>query len=160
MALRKPLVIVSGQIQQLQAGDTLDASANEVDVVTMTNGNAGAIVIGQPVYVSAAGSVDLAQADASATVEILGLVKSTSITASASGSIQTDGILAATTGQWDVVTGGSGGLTAGSIYYLDQDTAGNLTTTPPTAAGDFVVRVGLALSTTELDITTSEPILL
>jgi hypothetical protein len=160
MALRKPLVIVSGQIQQLQAGDSLDATVSEVDVVTMMNGNASSITIGQAVYVEAAGSVDLAQANASSTVEILGLVKSTSIAAAASGSIQTDGILTATTVQWDAVTGGTGGLTAGSIYYLDPDTPGLLTTTAPTTAADYVVRVGLALSTTDMDITVSEPILL
>ena len=72
MAQRKPLVIVNGQIQQLQSGDVLDASVNEVDVVSKQNDNAGAIVIGQPVYTKTNGNVDLAQADAGATVEILG----------------------------------------------------------------------------------------
>jgi hypothetical protein len=160
MALRKPLVIVSGQIQQLQAGDSLDATVSEIDSISMTNGNASSITIGQAVYVEAAGSVDLAQANASSTVELLGLVKSTSIAAAASGTIQTDGILTATTVQWDAVTGGTGGLTAGSVYYLDPDAAGHLTSTAPTTAADYVVRVGLALSTTDFDITVSIPILL
>jgi len=35
-------------------------------------------------------------------------------------------------GQWDAITGASGGLTAGSAYYLDT-TAGLLTTTAPAA---------------------------
>jgi hypothetical protein len=158
MAAKKPQVITNGQIQQLQAGDTLDASANEVDVVSMTNANAGSIVIGAPVYVSAAGSVDLAKADAAGTVEILGLVKSTSITTSESGIIQTDGILTASTAQWDAAAGTTGGLSAGAVYYLDPDTAGLLTDTAPTTAGDFVVRVGVALSTTDLDISVSAPV--
>ena len=158
MALRKPLVIVDGAIQQLQAGDSLDAAASEVDVVARTNDNAGAIVIGQPVYPSAAGAVDLAQADAIGTAQVLGLVSSTSITSAASGNIQTDGVLSATTGQWDAVAGTTGGLTAGAVYYLDPDTAGMLTATAPTAAGDYVIRVGLALSTTELEISVQPPI--
>ena len=160
MALRKPLVIISGQVQQLSSGDTLDASAAEVDVVVLTNGNASAIVIGSPVYSDAAGSVDLAQADASGTVEVLGFVKDTSISASASGSIQTDGILAATTAQWDIVTGDTGGLVAGTVYYLDPTTAGNLTVTAPTTTSQYVVRVGKAISTTEMEISIEAPILL
>ena len=67
MASQKPLVIINGQVQQLPAGDTLNASINEVDVVAMTNANASSITIGQPVYVSAAGSVNLASASASGT---------------------------------------------------------------------------------------------
>jgi len=160
MALRKPLVIVSGAIQQLQSGDTLDAVVTEVDVVDMENNEAATINIGQPVYVAGAGIVELAQADASGTVEVLGLVYPTTISAAATGWIITDGVLTATTGQWDAVTGGSGGLTAGSIYYLDPDTAGMLTTTAPTTGGDYVVRVGKALSTTELEISVTQPILL
>jgi len=160
VALRKPLVIISGQVQQLPSGDTLDASTAEVDVVTLTNGNASPIVIGSPVYSDAAGSVDLAQANASGTVEVLGFVKDTSISASASGSIQTDGILAATTGQWDIVTGDTGGLVAGTVYYLDPTTAGKLTATAPTTTSQYVVRVGKAISTTEMEISIEPPILL
>ncbi len=158
MASRKPLVINAGQIQQLQSGDVLDAVVTEVDVVSLTNGNAGSIVIGMPVYSDANDSVDKAKADAVATVEVLGLVQDTSISAAAAGFIQTDGVLTATTGQWDAVTGDAGGLTAGTVYYLDQTTAGLLTTTAPTTVSQFVVRVGKALSTTKMEITVTQPI--
>ncbi len=153
MALKKPLVITAGQVQQLQAGDVLDvALTGEVDIVSLLNANAGAIVIGTPVYASAAGSVDKAQADAVGTVEVIGLVQPVSIGIAASGNIQTDGVLVATTGQWDAVTGDTGGLTAGSVYYLDPDTAGLLTTTAPSTVGDFAVRIGKGLSTTDMEI--------
>lgn len=158
MSLRKPLVIVNGRVRQIAAGDTLDAQVIEVDVVNQTNNNAASVVIGTPVYNDGSGTVDLAQADASATVEVLGLVKDASIAAAASGAVQTDGVLAATTGQWDTITGDVGGLTAGSVYYLDSDTAGKLTKTAPTATGDFVVRMGKAISDTELEITILQPI--
>jgi len=139
MALRKPLVINAGQIEQIQAGDTLDAVVTEIDVVSMTNNNANSIVIGAPVYCESAGNVDLAQADAS-------------------GSIQTDGVLAATTAQWDAVAGTTGGLAAGTIYYLSAVDVGEITATAPTTGGQFVVRIGLALSATELEISISQPI--
>ena len=160
MSQRKPLVIVDGQIQQIQSGDVLDASVAEVDVVSKQNDNVGSIAIGQPVYTKSNGNVDLAQADAGATVEVLGLVRDASIAAAASGEIQTDGVLTGTTGEWDNVTGETGGLTPGAVYYLDPDTPGNLTQTAPTTTGDFVVRVGRAISTTAMEISVSQPILL
>jgi hypothetical protein len=124
----------------------------------MTNGNASNIVIAQVVYTKANGDVDLARADAQATTEVLGFVSDTAIAPANSGSIMMDGILDATTGQWDNVTGGSGGLVAGTVYYLDPDSAGDITATAPTTVGDFVVRVGRALSSTEMDIMIEPPI--
>ncbi len=158
MAARKPLVIKDGQIQQIQSGDVLDAAISEVDLVSLQNENAGSIVIGMPVYSSSAGQVDKAQANAVGTVEVIGLVSETSIATAASGFIQTDGVLTATTGEWDTVAGTTGGLTAGAIYYLSKDTAGNLTETAPTTASEFVLRVGKALSTTEMEISITQPV--
>lgn len=156
MAVRKPLVLNGGQIEQLQPGDTLDATVSEVDLITLTNGGGGAAVICSAAYVSAAGTFQPARANASGTTRVIGLVKSTSVAAAASGSIQTDGVFTATTTQWDGVTGGSGGLTAGAVYYLSEATAGNLTATAPTSG--FNLPVGIALSTTELEISIGEPI--
>lgn len=160
MALRKPLVMINGMPTQIPAADTLDATLAEVDQVSMNNGEASSITIGMPVYVSAANTVKKSQANASGTMDMLGLVRDTSIAASASGSVQTDGQLTATTAQWDAVTGGTGGLTAGTVYYVSPTTAGQLTATAPTTSGQFVVRVGKALSTTVLDISIMQPIAL
>jgi len=148
MAVKKPLVITGGQIEQLQPSDQL-ASA---ELTEKTNNNASAIVIGQPVYVDGGGTVDLAQANALLTSRVLGLVADSSIAAASPGAILTDGILEATTGEWDTVTGETGGLSAGNLYFLDPTTAGMLTQTAPTSSGEFVAEVGLALSTTELEI--------
>ena len=152
MAARKPLVLINGRIAQLPAGDTLAAQASEVDVVNAVNANAGALEIGTPVYISGAGAMDKAQANASGTTEVLGLIVNASIPSAASGSVQTNGVLPATTGQWDAVTGEKGGLTPNSTYYLDAANPGKLTQTPPNAVGEFIVRVGRALSTTEMII--------
>lgn len=160
MASRRPLVIIGGQLQQIPAGDTLNVSASEVDVVALTNGSGAAVAIANVGYVSAAGSFSLAKADASGTVEVVGLVRDASIGIAASGNIQTDGVLTASTAQWDAVTGQTGGLTFGAVYFLSAATAGRITTTAPSTTGQFVMRLGKALSTTDFDISILQPILL
>ncbi len=160
MALRKPLVVVDGQVQQMSAADTLDASVQEKDVFILTNGEIGAIVIGTPVYVSAASTCKKAQANASGTTAVIGLCASASIAAAATGSIQSDGVLVATTTQWDAVAGTTGGLAFGTQYYLDPATAGKLTATAPTTGGHYLAPLGRALSTTDLEITIGATILL
>lgn len=149
MAIQKPLVIIGGQVQQIPAGDSLSVAASEVGVVARTNANAGALVIGTPVYASAAGAMDKAGATTVSLSKVIGLVQQASISAATSGFIQADGVLTATTAQWDAVAGTTGGLVFGTIYYLSA-TAGLLTATAPVASGSYVLRVGVALSTTEL----------
>jgi hypothetical protein len=130
----------------------------DTSVIAQTNDNASPIVIGQPVYTDVNDHVDLAKADNQATVQILGLVADVSIASGVPGNIQTDGILVATTAQWDAVTGDTGGLDWTQVYYLDPTTPGRLTQTPPSVAGKFVVPVGKAISATELNIKTGVPI--
>jgi hypothetical protein len=156
MAIQKPLVIISGQIQQLPTGDTLDAASSEVDVVSMTA--AATVVKGCPVYVSAANTFNKANAAASGTAKVIGFAAQ-GISSAAQGLIQTDGVLSCTTGEWDAVAGTTGGLTAGSAYFLDA-TAGLISSTAPTGSGSYIVKVGTALSTTELEITITDSILL
>lgn len=161
MALRKPLVINAGQVQQLQSGDTLDAPQAGGDQVVLTNDEASPVVIGAPIYIDAVDGFKKAQANASGTKDVKGLVaKSPSITNATSGAVQTSGVLVATTTQWDAVTGQSGGLTFNTRYYLDPSTSGKLTITGPTTVGQYVAEVGLAISTTELDISIKSPVLL
>lgn len=148
MAIKKPLVLNNGQIEQLQNTDTL-ANAESVQ---LTNANAGALVIGTPVYASGNDAIDKANANAVGTVNVIGLVSDASIASAAAGGVQLDGVVVATTGQWDAVAGTTGGLTKDVIYYLDATTAGKITATAPVAAGQFVKQVGIAISTTELKI--------
>jgi len=148
MAQKKPLVLNGGQIEQLQSTDYI---ANN-DIPQLTNGNAGSIVIGAPVYASAVNTVDKARANAVGTTNVIGLVYDASIAAASSGGVLMDGILSATTGEWDAVAGTTGGLTRDVIYYLSSSTAGLLTSTAPSSVGEFVVSVGIAISTTELKI--------
>lgn len=146
MASRKPLVLVSGEVQELTSSDTLDAAVSEVDIIARTA--AATLIAGQPVYASSGTEVNKADADADATSKCIGLAKA-AINSAASGSIQTNGLITLTTGEWDAVCGTSGGLAVGTIYYLSGGTAGLLTSTAPTTTGHYVVPVIKGISTTE-----------
>jgi hypothetical protein len=162
MALKSPLVIGSdGLLQQLQAGDTIATAGSTYTSRAVTNAEGAlAIVIGAPVYASAADAVKNAQANAKATAKLAGLGLDPTIAAAGTGNIITSGILVATTAQWDAVAGTTGGLVAGTYYFLSPTTAGKLTSTPPTTVGQVNVLVGIALSTTELELELTAPILL
>lgn len=160
MASRKPLVIVAGQIEQLQSGDTLSAPLTEVETVSQTNGEADALVIGSAVYNDSADSVKRGQSNAAATSEIIGFATEETVATGQPANVQTSGVLEATTNQWDAMSDLTGGLNVGEVYYLDDAVPGEITATAPTAAGKYVVRVGRAISTTGLLIEIRAPILL
>lgn len=147
MALKKPIVMTAGEFEQLQTGDMLYSP----DMQELTNVNANAVTIGQPVYISGDEEIDLAQANAAATKNVAGLVADASVANNAAGYILTDGLLVATAPQWFAVVGAQG-LTPGASYYLDDANAGLLTLTPPNAGGSYVAKVGSALGVHEMAI--------
>ena len=156
MAVKKPLVIGSkGELEQLQSGDTVDTGITNNQSITVTNANASAITIGMPVYISSAGNVDKAKADSGSTAYVIGLVEEATIAAAGTGKVLTDGILISA--DWTAVTG-SATLTSGAIYFLDATTAGKLTTTATTTTGEYLVRVGIAINTTTLEVSLSRAI--
>jgi len=104
--------------------------------------------------------VKKAKADASGTKDVMGLVQQASITNGVAGMVLVNGVLTATTTQWDAVFGTTGGLTFKTRYYLSAATAGIATATAPTTTGQYVVELGIALSTTELMVDIKSPILL
>lgn len=158
MAVRKPLVIVNGQVQQLQTGDTIADQDTEFQLI---NDEATPVVCGSAVYGDVAGGFKKAQANAAGTSKVLGLVSTApSIANGVAGSVCLDDVLTLTTAQWDAVTGGSGGLTANTIYYLDPATAGKITVTAPTTVGQLVVEVGRSLSTVDMKVNIKSSILL
>jgi hypothetical protein len=146
MSFKKPLVITNGQIERLQAGDQIDLG----NTVSKSNTTGVTLPKCTPVYVSSNNMIP-AQADAQSTVAVAGLVDADT-TNNTTGNVVTDGVFEATTGDWDVVTGDTGGLTIGADYWLDAAAAGALTSTAPDVDGDFVKKVGHALTTTQMDI--------
>jgi hypothetical protein len=151
-----------GTIAQCPDGDTIRGKRTEQENRVFTNAESSApIVIGQPVYMYAASSCKLAQADDSDGRKVVGLCRSSSITASESGIFCLSGNLNAMTDEWDAVIegAGTGGLTAGSLYYLSE-TVGQITATAPATAASYVVCLGRATSTTNFCIKIESAILL
>ena len=162
MATRLPLVIVNGQVQQLQTGDSISVAAAQYDNRVFTNGeSSAALVAGTPVYMSAAATAKRAQANAASTATVAGLWIDATTSASSTGNCAAGGVITCTTTQWDaVVTGESGGLVFNSLYFLDPANVGKLTTTAPSTVGQLVCLVGRALSSTDMELILAQAILL
>lgn len=161
MALRTPLVIVNGQIEQLQPGDSINVPISGVIELGLTNDNGSSAVAGMAVYSSANDHFDLAEANAAGTKDVIGLVNEASISTGTSGQIATMGVMTLTTVQWDAVqTVPTGGLVFDTIYYLDPATPGFITSVAPTTSGQFVCQLGKALSSTELELNILHTVLL
>ncbi len=155
MAVKAPLVIgTDGNMERLQPGDSIDVGSS-VGGYSADNGNDGSITIGQVVYISGSGEMDLAKADNGASAAAHALVVDASVSSGATGNFKLSGIVTST--DWTTVTG-SEALTAGAMYFVSDSEAGGLTSVAPTTAGSYVVPVGRALSATELDVNIGTPI--
>lgn len=158
---RIPLVIINGVTQQMPTGDTIASQFVSVNDVVCSNGDSVALVNVTPVYQSdmvTGGIVQRARANASATSSVLGLIQQGPALVGQNATVQVEGLISAITGDWDLVTGQSGGLTPGSRYFLSTATAGMLTTTPPSTVGQFSVCVGRAITPTTMKLEVQEPI--
>jgi len=141
-------------IEIVHTDDTITISAT--GTTTLLNDDT-TIPKGTPVYSFANGSFKRARANSVTSIKVIGLAFET-INASTSGKIQTDGILTATTSEWDIITGSSGGLIQNSLYYLNEMLAGGLKNTAPTSG--YIVPVGTAISSTQLKINLFNSVLL
>jgi hypothetical protein len=102
---------------------------------------AGGIAARDVVYISAADTVLKCDSSSGGIASRAMGLSVAAITAAASGDIQSEGVLA-----------GFAGLTAGSRYFVDPATPGLITATRPVGAGNTVIQVGYAKSTTALHI--------
>jgi hypothetical protein len=117
----------------------VDTTKNKV-TVSLTNTTGSTILAGTVVYISSANNIAAANADALGTsLGTVGVVIS-NILDTATGLVQVSGRATVL-----------GTLTPGSIAYLSS-TAGQATTTPPSTTGKSLVSLGVALSTTEIDV--------
>jgi len=111
------------------------------------------ILAGQPVISNLTGQLILAQAN------FINNCKAPVI-AGTSGNIGQSVQLAAsylTLSDWSGVIG-SPSLIANVMYFLSASVAGTMTSTPPSAAGEIVLRMGLAIDGQTLAILTNNPI--
>lgn len=121
-----------------------DGSLEMNSSLSYTNDNASAITVRQVVYLKANGNVDLADATVATVWEtLIGMVEDATIASSAAGKVFV---------RPGKVVGGFTGLTVGAHYYLDNATPGliNKYADITWAVGNNVVRVGKAISATEL----------
>jgi hypothetical protein len=125
---------------------------------TLTNTDSVTLVAGTPVYVSGSGSVQRARANSLLTSFVIGLAAA-DIASAATGPITAEPFITLTTAQWDAISGETGGLTPGKVYFLSSTTAGRITKTGPTdAANNTKTMIGIAVSTTLLRLNIGEPV--
>lgn len=119
----------------------------------------GSALYAQPMYSAGVGLVLQAKANAMATSVVIGMIAATSVAAGAATTLLVDGDIATqSTALWDAIAGTTGGLAAGTIYYLSPSTAGRFTATKPVTAGQTIVPVLFALSTTTARVLIATPI--
>lgn len=138
-------------------------SGSGTNTIQLRNDNAGAMIIGTPVYSDASAGMNQGLADGSGKSNLVGLVVDVSVASGAQGTVAVGGLVVATTAQWDAICGTTGGLTFNAPYYLHKATPGRLSATPPASPADSgkeVVQVITALSATQARIAITSPILL
>jgi hypothetical protein len=109
------------------------------------------VAAGQPVYVSGNSTINLANAGNSSTSQVLGLV-SVGASATNTATVLSEGSV--NLADWTAIAGTTN-LTPGNLYYLST-TVGHITTTAPSAPTDTVVKIGIAVSTSKIDIEINE----
>ena len=117
------------------------------------------INIGQPVYINSSGNAELADASALSTARVVGL---------ATVSAAADDVISFTRNQSltianvnSIVDNVSNGLLEPGKYYWLSTNTGKLTRTPDTSTvGAVLLQIGLALSTSELQIEIQAPVVI
>ena len=134
MTTKKPLVLYSGEIEEIRSGDNVTTDANSYTAVAD-----GTLLEYKAVYASGAGSVSYADFAAATTGPAIG-ISGSEITDTNEGAIIISGVLTMS------------GLVTGSSYYVGE--LGSLITSGdlPSGTGSYVQKVGIALSTTQLKV--------
>lgn len=117
------------------------------------------ISIGQPIYINSSGNAELADASSLTTSKVTGLA-TTAATAGAQVSFTRNQGLTIPNVNTVVDNVANGLLEPGKYYWLSTNT-GKLTRTPDTStSGSVLIQIGLALSTSELQIEIQAPVVI
>ena len=147
----KPLVIVSGQVRELESSESLNATVTAKEIIRLTADSNYTASVGEAVYIDGQGKAQPAKADAAASTYPVGFVRG----AADGGTIAAGEILDI---QTDGQAEGFSNLTAGQKLYLSPSSAGDVTATAPNTANQYVVPVGRAISATDILVEIGEPI--
>lgn len=151
--------IVIGPAPTPVPSDPIDPPSSTNDtLVSKKNGETFTLHAGQPVYLDqTSGTIKLVRYD-NTSLTFLGFVSDENIPPSGIGLVITEGAINTLAANWNNVLIGGGGLIAGERYYLSSE-RGKLTNVPPSVPENPVPwdvirskQVGMAVSTTELDI--------
>lgn len=122
-----------------------------------TNASGSPVAACTPVYQTTTSHFGVAVASDATRAIVVGLVADDTIANGAAGLVFTSGPLVKSTGAWDAITGGTGGLVPGQAYYLAKSPPGRLTRSP-VANGAYLVHVGVASAPTQLDLSIDAPL--
>ena len=150
------LVEVNQSITTVEIADTGQVGPRGEGLVSYTLEAADNINPGLALYITSSGKVTKALANAASTSFVAGL---SLVTINQGGACQyrMEGLVELT--DWTDATENSASiLSAGSFYYVSSTDPGKITNTAPSGAGNFVVQVGFAQSTTKLNLQIQPPI--
>ena len=89
---------------------------------------------------------------------VIGLVFEDTLAQGVSGRVQTSTNITTTSLTWDIATGMVGGLSSGQMYFLTS--TGAITPFPPTSTNNYIIPVGLALSSVTIRISFNSSVLI
>ena len=141
--------------QDISSGvDTSDL----IKSATVQSGSAS-ISVGQPIYINSTGNAELADASSLTTSKVTGLA-TTAATAGTQVSFTRNQGLTIPNVNTVVDNVSNGLLEPGKYYWLSTNT-GKLTRTPDTStSGSVLIQIGLALTTSELQIEIQAPVVI
>jgi len=132
------------------------ASSSNVPSVSLINSTGGNVLAGSAIYCSSDGAYGFANASAASSASCIGLTM-TGSTVGATTLVQAGGVVTLSAASWDAVAGTTGGLIFNHLYFLSL-VNGQITDVPPVAVGQFVVFLGIGISTTQLRLIVQPPI--
>lgn len=152
-------IVTTNEFGQVVAGSTGGGNDNNI-YVTMLNSSGVTIPKGSPVRKTGELTIALAQGD-STKKGVFGIAYETILNGQTK-IVLIEGIMTLPTGDWDLITGGTGGLVNDDIpYFLDFSVLGHLqkTVNVDTApANSYLVAVGYAINANTLKIDIDSPI--
>jgi len=153
--IKKPLVLNNGNLEQLQDCDRLIPVQNTLELL---NDKSVQMEAGSPVCIELANIANTTKTSDIDRKDAIALA-CTIVPSNELGIFQVDGKLTLTTTQWDIITEGIGGLLPGKVYFLAESaTSGKISHIPPSTLGHYIVKLGIAISTTEFQIMIGTPI--
>jgi hypothetical protein len=141
--------------QDISSGvDTSDL----IKSATVQSGSSS-ISIGQPVYINSSGNAALADASSLTTSKVAGIATTTGIAGAQVSFTRNQGLTIPNVNT--VVDNVSNGLLEPGKYYWLSINTGKLTRTPDTStSGSVLIQIGLALTTSELQVEIQAPVVI